>query len=56
VITADSISRIALFARLPEAERASLAARAADISLRQDEWLVVEGQAASFYGLLEGRI
>ena len=56
MITADLISRIALFAKLPEAERASLAARAADIHLRQDEWLVVEGQAPSFYGLLEGRI
>jgi thioredoxin reductase (NADPH) len=56
VITADLLSRIALFAKLPEEERASLAARAADIHLRQDEWLVVEGQAASFYGLIEGRI
>jgi thioredoxin reductase (NADPH) len=56
VITADLIGRIALFAKLPEEERASLAARAADIHLRQDEWLVVEGQAPSFYGLLEGRI
>ncbi|RPH79999.1 MAG: cyclic nucleotide-binding domain-containing protein, partial [Candidatus Rokuibacteriota bacterium] len=56
VITADLIGRIALFATLPEEERASLAARAADIHLRQDEWLVVEGQAPSFYGLLEGRI
>ena len=56
MITGDLISRIALFAKLPEAERASLAARAADISLRQDEWLVVEGQAASFYGLIEGHI
>ena len=56
MITADLISRIALFARLPEEERASLAARAADIHLRQDEWLVVEGQTPSFYGLLEGHI
>jgi thioredoxin reductase (NADPH) len=56
VITADLISRVALFARLPEEERASLAARAADIQLRKDEWLVVEGQTPSFYGLLEGRI
>ena len=56
MITADLIGRIALFAKLPEAERASLAARAADIHLRQGEWLVVEGQAPSFYGLLEGSI
>jgi thioredoxin reductase (NADPH) len=56
VITADLISRIALFARLPEEERASLAARAADITLRQGEWLVVEGQEPSFYGLIEGHV
>ena len=56
VITADLVSRIALFAKLPEEERASLAARAADIHLGQDELLVAEGQAPSFYGLLEGRI
>jgi thioredoxin reductase (NADPH) len=56
VITADLVSRIALFAKLPEGERASLAARAADIHLRQDELLLAEGQAPSFYGILEGSI
>jgi thioredoxin reductase (NADPH) len=56
VITADLVSRITLFAKIPESERATLAARAADIRLRQGEWLVVEGQAPSFFGLLEGRI
>ncbi len=33
-----------------------MAARAADLRLRQDEWLLIEGQAPAFYGLLEGRI
>jgi thioredoxin reductase (NADPH) len=56
VITADLISRIALFAKIPESERASLAARAADIRLRKDEWLLVEGQTPGYYGLLEGHI
>ena len=56
MITADLVSRIALFAKLPEGERASLAARAADIHLRQDELLLAEGQAPSFYGILEGSI
>ena len=56
MITADLVSRIALFAKLPEEERASLAARAADIRLRQDELLLAEGQAPSFYGRLEGSI
>jgi len=56
VITADLISRITLFAKIPESERASLAARAADLRLRKDEWLLVEGQRPGFYGLLEGHI
>jgi thioredoxin reductase (NADPH) len=56
VITADLIRRIALFANVPGDERASLAARAADLHLRKDEWLIVEGQNPGFYGLLEGHI
>jgi thioredoxin reductase (NADPH) len=56
MITADLLTRISLFAKVPENERASLAARAADLHLRQDEWLLVEGQAPAFFGLLEGRI
>jgi hypothetical protein len=34
MITADLMSRITLFAKVPENERASLAARAADLRLR----------------------
>ena len=56
MITADLLSRITLFAKVPEDERASLAARAADLRLRKDEWLLVEGQTPGFYGLLEGHI
>jgi thioredoxin reductase (NADPH) len=56
MITADLLSRIPLFAGLPDDERASLAARAADVRVHQDEWLVVEGQAPAFFALLEGRI
>jgi len=56
MITADLLTRISLFAKVPESERASLAARAADVHLRQDEWLLVEGQAPAFFGLLEGRV
>ena len=56
MITADLMSRITLFAKVPENERASLAARAADLHLRKDEWLLVEGQTPGFYGLLEGHI
>jgi thioredoxin reductase (NADPH) len=56
MITADLLTQISLFAKVPETERASLAARAADIHLRQDEWLLIEGQAPAFFGLIEGRI
>jgi len=56
MITADLLTRIPLFAGLPANERASLAARAADVRIQKDEWLLVEGQSAAFFGLLEGRL
>ncbi|MGH3119292.1 MAG: FAD-dependent oxidoreductase [Gaiellales bacterium] len=56
MITADLLTRISLFAPLPEGERASLAERAADVRLRADEYLLIEGQTPAFFGLLEGRI
>ena len=56
MITADLLTRIPLFAGLPEDERSSLAARAADVRVQKDEWLLVEGQSAAFFGLLEGRL
>src|SRR6185295_6287345 len=56
MITAELLTHISLFAQVPESERASLASRAADLRLRENEWLLVEGQAPAFYGLLEGRI
>ena len=56
MITADLLSQISLFAPLPESERASLAARAADVRIGADEYLLIEGQTPAFFGLLEGRI
>ena len=56
MITADLLSNISLFAPLPDSERASLAARAADVRLQADEYLLLEGQAPAFFGLLEGQI
>lgn len=56
MITADLLTRIPLFAGLPASERASLAGRAADVRIQKDEWLLVEGQSAAFFGLLEGRL
>jgi thioredoxin reductase (NADPH) len=56
MITAEALTRIPLFACLPADERASLAARAADVRLQQDEWLLQEGQSAAFFALLEGKL
>ena len=56
MITADLLTRIPLFAQVPYNERASLAARAADVRLHQDEWQILEGQTPAFFALLEGRL
>ena len=56
MITAETLTHVPLFARLPENERGSLAARAADVRLQQDEWLLIEGQTAAFFAVLEGTL
>src|SRR4051812_27696970 len=56
MITAELLKRIPLFSGVPEGERASLAARAADVRLNADEWLILEGQTPAFFALLEGRL
>jgi thioredoxin reductase (NADPH) len=56
MITGDLLTRVPLFAGLPDNERASLAARAADVRIRSDEWLILEGQAPAFFALLEGQL
>jgi thioredoxin reductase (NADPH) len=56
MITADLLTRISLFAPIPESERISIASHAADVHLLADEWLLLEGQAPAFFGLLEGKI
>jgi thioredoxin reductase (NADPH) len=56
MITPDLLARISLFSRVPENERKTIALKSADIRLDPGEWLLREGQAAAFYGLLEGRI
>jgi thioredoxin reductase (NADPH) len=56
MITADDLRHISLFAAVPEAERHTIAERAADVRLDRGDWLLMEGQAAFFYGLLDGGI
>jgi thioredoxin reductase (NADPH) len=56
MITVDLLRRCPLFETLPTAELETLAARGADIRLRAGDWLIHEGEVASFFVLLEGRI
>jgi thioredoxin reductase (NADPH) len=56
MITGELLKQIPLFAKLPDSERASLAARAADVRLQANEWLVMEGQTPAFFALLEGHL
>ena len=43
MITADLFKNVPLFTEVPHAELATIAARAADIQLREGEWLIHEG-------------
>ena len=56
MITADLLKNVPLFAEVPAPELATIAARAADIQLRDGEWLIHEGEAAAFFILLSGRL
>jgi thioredoxin reductase (NADPH) len=56
MITADLLRAVPLFASLPQAELETLAGNGADIRLRAGDWLVREGELASFFVLLEGRM
>ena len=56
MITADLLRRIPLLEPVPFAELEAIAARAADVHLRPNEWLIQEGELPSFFLFLEGRI
>jgi thioredoxin reductase (NADPH) len=56
MITAETLLAIPLLAPVPDHERATIAAHAADVRLQAGEWLLHEGEAPSFFGLLSGRI
>ncbi len=55
MITADLLRQVPLLAPLPQAELETLAGLGADIRLRAGDWLIHEGEMASFFVLLEGR-
>jgi len=56
MITAELLRTIPLFEPVPQAERESIAARAADIHLRPGEWLIQEGELPGFFFVLSGRL
>jgi thioredoxin reductase (NADPH) len=55
MITADEMRLIPLFAALPAHERETIAAQAADISVRAGDWLIQEGESPSFFAVLAGQ-
>src|ERR1700726_453104 len=56
MITPDLLKDVPLFAEVPATELATIAGRAADIQLRDGEWLIHEGEAPAFFILLSGRL
>lgn len=56
VISPESLGSIDLFARLPDQSRALIAARAADIRLRDGQWLIREGELPSYFVVMEGEL
>src|SRR5258708_20560720 len=56
MITAQDLRSIALFAALPDNEAETLAARVADVRLREGDWLIHEGEQPSFFLLIDGSL
>jgi len=56
MITIDELRSVPLFATLPDEEAATLAARLADVRLREGDWLLHEGEQPSFFMLIEGAL
>ena len=56
MITAQQLQATPLLAAVPEQELSVLASRAADVYLRQGDWLMQEGEVPAFFIVLSGRI
>ena len=54
MITASTLRNVPLLADVPDTELAVLAGRAADIQLRTNDWLIHEGEVASFFIVISG--
>jgi len=55
VITAESLMHIPLFASAHKGELDTIVSRSADIRVNAGDWLVLEGEAAAFLVVLDGR-
>lgn len=56
MITAETLRPWPLFRDLPDDELDAIAGRAADVHVAPGDWLIQEGEVASFFVLLEGRL
>jgi hypothetical protein len=56
MISASELRTVPLFSSLPDAEATALAARLADVHLREGDWLLHEGEQPSFFMLINGEI
>jgi thioredoxin reductase (NADPH) len=56
MITPADLADVPLFAAIPHALRARIAARSADIRANTGEWITYEGDPAYFWTLLEGEV
>ena len=56
MVSPAELQTIPIFACLTEAERQRFADRAADVRLEAGEWLIREGEVASFFVLLDGQL
>jgi len=54
MITASMLRHVPLLADVPDTELAVLAGHAADIQLRTNDWLIHEGEVASFFIVISG--
>ena len=56
MITGDMLRAVPLLAGVADTELATIAARAADVSLHTNEWLIQEGELPAFFITLSGRL
>ena len=56
MITPELLKDVPLFAEVPHAELSTIAGRAADVDLREGEWLIHEGETPAFFIVLSGKL